>query len=152
MPRQGISSKCTTPGAAAAAAHHATAQLELSTKFVKGTCLWHCDQIIYCEHPVIPHNWVAGSTREVSGNLYPGIRAVSTNPGDCGSTRIRVSGQKAESCVSGQNKPIREDQSGQNKPSGYPGETWASGQSIGASWYHPQHQKFPIYWNSTLLQ
>jgi hypothetical protein len=29
-------------------------------------------------------------------------------------------------CVSGQNKPIREDQSGQNKPSGYPGETLAS--------------------------
>ena len=81
--------------------------------------------------------WVAGSIREVSGNLYPGIRAVLTYPGDYGSTRIRVSGQKAgrawSLCIQAE-QTIREEQSGQNKPSGYPGETWASKQTIGASW------------------
>ena len=45
--------------------------------------------------------WLAGSIREVSGNLYPGIRAVLTYLGDYGSTRIRVSGQKSGRCVSG---------------------------------------------------
>ena len=41
----------------------------------------------------IPISWVASSTPEISGNLYPGIWAISINPGDRGSTRIRVSGQ-----------------------------------------------------------
>ena len=38
---------------------------------------------------------MAGSIREVSRNLYPSIRVISTYPGDYGSTRIRASGQKA---------------------------------------------------------
>ena len=89
--------------------------------------------------------WVAGSTREVSGNLYPGIRAVSTYPGDCGSTRIWVSGQKAERasslCIRAEQaypgRPIRAKQairvSGRNL--GIRATHWSQLVPAGTSWY-----------------
>ena len=88
-------------------------------------------------------SWVAGSLREVSGNLYPGMRAISLNlsgrlriytyPG------IRAKGWKSflavypgRTSLSGQTNPGKKSHPGIRAKPGHPGYPL---ESAGTGWY-----------------